>query len=137
MRVLIVEDDVATAEFVREVLSETEHEIIGPAVDESGAWWRATGGIDLALVDLHLADGITGAHLAHEMRQMFGIQSIFMSGSPVECRLRAKESGALGCLHKPFSEHDLLSTVAIASGLLSGRLAENPPARLELYGYVV
>lgn len=137
MRILVVEDETITADFMSEILNDNGHTVIGVATDEASALWHGTKGLDLALVDLRLDDGLTGAKAARGLLDLYGIRSIFVSADPTECRQQAKESRAIGCLFKPFSEQELLSTVAIGEALLSGRIPYNPPARLELYSHVV
>lgn len=137
MRVLIVEDEFAIANFVREALVDNGHEVTGIAHNEATAWSQASEGADIALVDFVLSDGETGAHIARGLRDLFNIPCVFISADVDQCRRSANDSGAMGCLLKPLSEEDLLATLAIAEAVTRGRLPHNPPARLELYHYVV
>jgi DNA-binding response OmpR family regulator len=137
MRVLIVEDEFVTANFIREILLDHGHQVIGIAHNEATAWSHASDGADIAFVDMFLSDGETGAHIARGLRDLFNMPTIFVSGSAEQCRRSAKDSGAMGCLHKPFSEGELLATIDVAAALMSGHLPHDPPAGLELYHYVV
>lgn len=134
MRILIVEDDAMFAFAIDDALATAGHEVVGFARDEHAALDLA--GVkrpDLALVDLRLARDTSGANAARLMRERYGIPSIFVSSSPEECRREAKESGALGCLSKPFMDRDLVSVVAIAEQITAGRESDLRPRGFELY----
>lgn len=134
MRILIVEDDAMFAFAIDDALSNAGHEIVGFARDEYAALdMAAVKEPDLALMDLRLARDTSGANAARLLRERFGIPSVFVSSSPEDCRRAAKESGALGCLSKPFMDQDLISVVAIAEHIIQGRAIDLRPRGFEVY----
>lgn len=138
MRVLIVEDEPLIAAFVQEALLDAGHQVTGRARSEETALEMASlDPPDLALVDFHLASGRSGAHVASVLRRLYGTLVIFVSGDPDACRQEAIATGALGCLHKPFEEEDLVASVAIVQAIKDHRLPHSPPKGLQLYSYVV
>jgi response regulator NasT len=134
MRILIVEDDAMFAFAIDDALSNAGHEIVGLARDEHAALDMAmVKRPDLALVDLRLARDTSGANAARLMRERHGIPSVFVSSSPEDCRREAKETGALGCLSKPFMDRDLISVVKIAEHIIEGRAIDLRPRGFEVY----
>ena len=134
MRILIVEDDAMFAFAIEDALSTVGHEIVGFARDGDSAVELADRERpDLALVDLRLARQTSGAIAAREIRERYGIPSIFISSSPEDCRKEAKPSGAWGCLSKPFTDRDLVNVVAIADAMMMGHQHSLRPRGFELY----
>lgn len=135
MRILVVEDEALIALTIGDVLQNAGHDVVGLARDEQSAITMASRlRPELALVDLNLARGTSGAVAARALREQLGIPSVFVSGSPRECRAAAKESGALGCLNKPFTEHELARSITALAAILAGETPGELPANLELYG---
>lgn len=133
MRILIVEDDAFLAFAIETALSAVGHRIVGFARNETLARELAVAHRpDLALVDLNLARESSGAVVARDLRAL-GVPSLFVSGSPDECRKVSRELGVLGCLRKPFADEDLIDAVAIARALIAGKRPERVPGNLELY----
>lgn len=135
MRILVVEDESIVGYIVGKILTEAGHDILGPARSVRAAIACMAGPRpDLALIDIFLSDGASGADLARRMRRTYAVPAIFMSATPDECREVASFSGVLGCLSKPFTEHELLLAVDIAQAIIDGQPAAHPPpACLELY----
>lgn len=128
MRILIVEDDAMFAFAVDDALSNAGHEIVGFARDENAAVDMAfVKRPDLALVDLNLARNTSGARAARQMLDRCGVPSLFVSGSPGDCRRLAKTSGALGCLSKPCAASDIVAAVSIAELAINGRASTLQP----------
>jgi DNA-binding response OmpR family regulator len=134
MRILIVEDEALIAFGMGEVLHEAGHAVSGYARDEYSALRMATQDKpDLALVDLHLARGSSGATVARLLRQRHGIPSIYVSGNPAECHTVGRMAGGFGCLAKPFNDGDLVGAVAVVEQVMKGRYPQMIPVALELY----
>lgn len=133
MRILIVEDDALVAFAIDNALSSAGHEIVGFARDEELALTLARSHqAEFALVDLKLARGSSGDRVARGLADL-GVPSIFVSGHPDDCRRISAAAGALGCLPKPFSDRDLIESVAAAQRLICGERPQSLPAPLELY----
>lgn len=138
MKALIVEDEFVVAAVVEEMLQEAGHEVAGMAATADCALQlAAVNSPKVAFVDFHLSGDTPGAAVAHQLRALYGTVVVFLSGDPESCRSAAKDSGALGCLAKPFSINDLSATINIAEAVAYGRSIPVPPKSLQLYSYVV
>ena len=87
---------------------------------------------DLVLLDIRLVKCDSGLELAADLRAL-GLPVLFVTGN---CPQDVSGSLALGCLHKPFDERQLVSAVAVANRLLRGERLEagRLPSGLHLYG---
>lgn len=134
MRILIVEDEAIIAFSMDDALSSAGHTVVGIARDEdTAAFLAAAYHPDLALVDLRLARGSSGATAAQLLRERHGIPSIFVSGNPLDCRKVSSHVGVLGCLSKPFNDEELKEAVTVAETILAGQSPAHLPNGLELY----
>lgn len=134
MRLLIVEDDLMIAESIQDIASDLGHEVVGVAQRSGVALGLAqTAMPDLALVDMYLADGESGADVARLIRALHGVPSMFISGNPMDCRNAAKTTCALGCLSKPFVEADLQAALNFAQATLDCETPDSPPPNFEAY----
>lgn len=134
MRILIVEDEAIVAFSIDDALTANGQKVVGIARDEPTAMLLAEQyRPDLALVDLSLAHGSSGASVAQNLRERYGIPAIFVSGFPIDCRKVSSHIGALGCLSKPFQDDELIESIAVAESVLGGTPPERLPERLELY----
>lgn len=134
MRILIVEDEAIIAFTMDDALTAAGHVVVGIARDEEAAEILAAEcRPDLALVDLRLADGASGATAARLLRERHGIPSIFVSGNPLDCRQVSGGLGVLGCLSKPFNDDDLKEAVTAAESLMAGQSPAYLPRGFEVY----
>jgi DNA-binding response OmpR family regulator len=134
MRLLIVEDDIMIAESMQDVAIEAGHDVVGLAHRSGVALSLAQTALpDLALVDMHLSNGESGAEVAHLMRVLFGIPSMFVSGNPSDCRNAAKLTRALGCLSKPFVDAELAAALSFAQAVLDCETPNSAPLNFEGY----
>jgi DNA-binding NarL/FixJ family response regulator len=114
LRVVLVENEALLRLAAEEMLLELGHEIVGWAN-------RARIAIaetertrpDLVLMDIQLDGPRDGVEAAHEIRNKFGIASLFMTGSTdTNTYQRALRTQPLGYLHKPFLLPELRSALA-------------------------
>lgn len=134
MKILIVEDEVLVALSMDDTLSEAGHFVTGLARDELVAMGLAgTTRPDLALVDMTLARGGSGAAVVRHLRKRYGVPSIFVSGNPGSCHQVGFQIGALGCLSKPFSPDELVEAVEAAATILRKGSPQQVPPNLQLY----
>jgi DNA-binding response OmpR family regulator len=134
MRILLVEDETLLAFTIDEALTHAGHTVVGLARDTTQAVQMA--GLfapPLALVDLTLARGTSGAEAAQEILRAYGVSSLFVSANPDKCRAASRDVGALGCLSKPFTSDELIEAVRVAESLIKGEALENVPRNMELY----
>lgn len=137
MRIIVVEDEVTVSENISGVLIGEGHSVVGVADNGLAAIRMGSAGADLALIDLRLKDGMTGGTIARRLGNLYGTPSVFVSANLQHCRDEAQHSRVIGCLAKPFTDDDLVKTVAIAEAISAGKRPPSPPARLELYGHFV
>lgn len=128
-KILIVEDEMLIAMEMESVVDELGHTSIGVASDTATALALAASGPDLALVDLHLRDGLTGPRLARELIDR-GIAVVFVTANPrmVATGIR----GALGVIEKPTDETTLEAVIAFFTKWRKG-LSVPAPAGMTLF----
>jgi DNA-binding response OmpR family regulator len=81
MRVLIVEDEPAIAQDVEDIALAEGFAIAGLAVNAREAMELAPE-TDIAVLDVRLADGLTGPEIARELINRFGIAVVYLTGNP-------------------------------------------------------
>lgn len=110
-RILIVEDEAITALALEQALLVQGYDVCGLAASSTEA--RALAERlrpSVAVVDMRLKDGVTGALVARDLQARWGIPVILMSGHADH--RSASELGAAGFLAKPFSDADLVRAIA-------------------------
>lgn len=130
-RILIVEDEIIVATEIEYVVSDMGHDPVGIAADQRSALAHASN-TDIALVDLNLRDGPTGATIGKILAQTHGVTVVFMTANPTQ--LGDGVPGTVGVLPKPATERDLRDVVEFAIA----RRAEadtKPPRRLRLFSW--
>lgn len=130
-RVLIVEDEIIVATEIEYVVADMGHQPVGIAADQKSALAHAKDA-DIALVDLNLRDGPTGATIGKILAQTHGVTVVFMTANPSQ--LGDGVAGTVGVLPKPATERDLRDVVEFA---IARRIAAdaNPPKRLKLFSW--
>lgn len=91
--ILIVEDDPIFAMDLTDMVWEAGANPVGPARCLQGALELSSRfPIDLAMIDVNLADGRTGLSLAKLLQDQFGIRTVILSGElPDPAALKAHE----------------------------------------------
>lgn len=116
LRLLVVEDELVSAEAIRMAVSDLGHTVCGTAATEAEA--VAIAGRDrpdLALMDVKLAGG-DGIEAARRLHLNYGIRSIFLSGYANHGMMaRITETYPLGIVHKPFSPGQLKTALDLAA----------------------
>ncbi|MGY0777881.1 response regulator [Azospirillum argentinense] len=131
MKILLVEDEVLIAMEQSFYLESAGHEVHGPASTSEKALILAQEvKPDLALVDIHLAQGSSGIDAARRMTAL-GIPCLFVTSYREEVE-PTREYG-VGCLPKPFSQTSLVSAVEVVSAVLAGRTPTKVPDTMELF----
>ena len=117
MRLLIVEDEVDVALTIEDVALGLGFEVVGIATNMQEALEIAPE-TEIALVDLRLADGITGPAIARALVAGWNIGVVFVTGSPElneevdglltieaghsgRCQSRASGSGEVETISRP------------------------------------
>lgn len=127
-KVLVVEDEIFVAIEIEHVIAEMGLSPIGIAADERSALALAEEA-DVALVDLNLQDGPTGAQIGRKLAQ-HGVTVVFMTANPSQ--LGDGVPGTVGVLPKPVTDRDLRAAVAYAVARHDATEA-TPPPRLKLF----
>jgi CheY-like chemotaxis protein len=133
LKILIVEDDAPLATTLHYLVEDNpRYRVVATARDSAGALEQAERHApDLALVDLHLANGSTGFAVAARLNDL-AIPSLFVSGKAPAFPM---PDLALGCLLKPFTAEDVHRSLALAEDRLRGRQTLRPrvPANFTMY----
>ncbi|MDH3685607.1 MAG: response regulator [Myxococcales bacterium] len=104
MRILVVDDDPAMAEFLVEQLGTSGCESVSAGGVDEAAELLAVSSFDLVLSDLHMPPKDGFELLALTRRNWPRTAVILMSAFPTsETKKQASEAGAAGFLSKPFS----------------------------------
>jgi DNA-binding NarL/FixJ family response regulator len=136
LKILIVEDDELFAVTLRHLVELNPLYQVTAVVRDTET---ATASVadrhpDLALVDLHLANGDSGYHVAEKLVEA-DVACLFITGEPPR---EALPELAVGCLVKPFGEGELSQALRSAEDMIRGRqplhLRANRPDNLRLYG---
>lgn len=120
LRVLIVEDEALPAMLLQGFLEDAGHEVVGWATNaEEATKLSDRSHPDLAFIDLHLADGLTGVRVAEELRASCKHRVFVTANSRM---LPPDYAGALGVIGKPYSTHGIKRALQYIEEALS-----NPP----------
>ncbi len=130
MRILIVEDEVRTAQELRSGLLTAGFEAIVAASGEEGLSLGATASFDAMVVDVMLP-GISGIQFIQHLRGSgSAVPVIFLSAKgTLEDRLRGLEAGGDDYLTKPYS---ILEVVARLRSIVRRVQPAQPPVRIQV-----
>jgi CheY-like chemotaxis protein len=125
LTLMVVEDDPALAADLTELLTAAGHRVVGPFSDAATATTAAgLHAIDLALLDINLADDAAGSEgggvaLARTLKQSWGVPVMFLSGDVAVAARHARLATAL--VTKPYSGRDVLNGIAraVATGAVA------------------
>ncbi len=116
IRVVIVEDELIAAEFLKEILKREGVDVI--AIVDSGKEAIHTcieQKPDAVFMDIMLRDNISGSEAAVEISRRIETQIIFVTAySDPEMIDYAVESHAAGYLSKPYNETEIIATLRLA-----------------------
>lgn len=127
VRVLIIEDEALLALEYEMLLEDIGCEPIGVARDSVSALAMARDmRPDLALVDVNLLDGMTGADAGVAIAAHLGVAVLFVTSEARHVDLSTVN--VLGSLPKPFTSTTFLAAINWARDVVSGRSVAGPPA---------
>ena len=108
LNVVIIEDEAILAMELENMLEDAGHVTVGWATCLSEAEELIQDvSADLALVDVHLSDGITGIEVAGLFRQHNGTTVVFMTANP---KLLPEDfAGAVGVIAKPYTSSGVMA----------------------------
>ena len=121
LRVLVVEDEALLLMQLESFLEDAGHIVVGDAMSSQEAMTISTTvEADLALVDIHLADGPTGIEVGRFFVERTNMAVVFMTANPK--RIPDDFSGAIGVIAKPYTQQGLNSALSYLVGAV-----QNPP----------
>jgi CheY-like chemotaxis protein len=113
-RVVVIDDSVMLLNFVREILEESDYEVITAATGEEGLQVTRRERPDFIILDYMLPDlkgDEVGRRLAEDV-ETAGIPVLYMSGFAAEVQTaQPSSSNIVGFLGKPFTADSLLQTI--------------------------
>jgi signal transduction histidine kinase len=115
-KILIVEDERITAQFLSQTLTRLGFTVVGIASTGATAIKQAAEKLpDLILADIGLEGNVDGVEVAHQVRIQWGIPTVFLTAyTDPNTMTRARLSEPYGYLVKPFDEQELHATLEIA-----------------------
>jgi CheY-like chemotaxis protein len=120
LRVFVVEDEALLQMQLEIFLEEAGHLLVGSATALAEAIAHAEAAMpDLALVDIHLADGPTGVAVGRALADR-GIPVVFMTANAR--RIPDDFSGAIGIISKPYTQAGVIEALRFLVGAV-----KNPP----------
>lgn len=133
MRVLIVEDDILSAQKVKNTLQYKDYQVIGPFNNGRDALeYIDKNEIDLAILDWELADDITGLDIALKVKDKCTAPIIFVTGNEDEnVKMKAIEANVFAFLNKPFHERNLLNSIDLAVSKYAEKSSSAPQTEVD------
>jgi len=110
LRVLLIEDDALTREVLTSALAGTGYDVHAEA--DGSRVERVAGSFrpDIALIDMHLGDGVDGITVAKRLRSTDSVPLLFITAAnSVENVLAAFDAGGDDYVVKPFAMAELLA----------------------------
>ncbi|MBS0269640.1 MAG: response regulator [Proteobacteria bacterium] len=132
MKILITEDEPIVADELEAIITDLGHQVIGIAGSSRRALMLAQmTSCDLALVDVHLSDGITGPAVARHLCEETHATVIFTTSNPQQ--IPQDFSSACGIIVKPYSERAVKSAITFVVDCMQMGSSQCPkPRALEL-----
>ena len=128
LKVLIVEDEVLVALEIECIVEDLGHVACGIATSSTDAARIArVHKPEVALVDLHLADGLTGPAVGRDLAEA-GVKVVFVTANPRLLGLGIP--GTLGVVEKPTDERAIAQVVSWVAQRVSGAALPAPPSLL-------
>jgi two-component system, response regulator PdtaR len=124
MRVLIIEDEPIIALELERIVEDAGYVPVGPASTLEQALAFAPRA-DIALVDLGLSDGSSGAALGRRLMDRFHIKVIFVTGNPSE--VGHGLSGSTEIISKPFTDARVRESLKKAASLIRRPVEQSLP----------
>lgn len=124
-RILIVEDEILIALGLEILVEDAGYATVGIATTSDDAIRLARSEKpNIALVDVHLADGPTGVEAARALVGE-GTTVLFMTANAK--RIPDDFAGACGTIPKPYTERSVIEALGYVAGHLAGRPGLVPP----------
>lgn len=123
MNVLIVENEPRAAHDLEAIVEGYGLTPLGPACTKNEALAYADQA-HIALVGVNLADGETGADIAHILSDEFGISTVFVTDDPEQ--VAGSKTGAIGFVSKPYTALVVTEALEYAITVATGAFRSKP-----------
>lgn len=116
LKILIIEDELIIAEFLKNLIEKQDYKVVAIAID----YKEATAAIEkfkpnLILLDINLNDNINGIEIAHIINTKYKIPFVFTSSYSDSLTLdRVAATNPLNYLVKPYKEEQLYTILKLA-----------------------
>lgn len=128
---LIAEDEALVAMVLRDALTDAGYLVLDLTTRHGEAVAVAKASRpDLALVNIHLADGDDGIALAEQLHDL-AVPVVFISGQT--SRARSAATVAIASMPKPYEAEDMVKAVDYLLARLKGPTALRVPGGLEVF----
>ena len=122
-KILIVEDEVISAHFIKKILEHHGHTVLGIAKDKKNALKYVQMLPDLLLMDIKIKGDSDGIDVVKAFYEQINVAVIYLSAYSDEKLLeRANKTHPVGYLVKPVQEKTLISTITVC---MSNYINEN------------
>jgi len=112
-KILIVEDELIPANFIKKILEYNGHTVLGIARDENTALSYLKMTPDLLLMDINIKGDSDGIDVAESFYKYMDVAVIYLSAySDTKLLDRANRTKPIGYLVKPIQDQTLISTIA-------------------------
>jgi DNA-binding response OmpR family regulator len=131
--VLVVEDEDLIAMAAGEALSESGFEVCGTADSEASALLLAAQhDPQFAVVDLHLGGVQSGLRIGRALVAK-GVAVLYATGYGSTYRQEMEDSGARGCLTKPYEPAEVPAALHVLERLRAGEAVARLPPDMHLF----
>jgi len=128
VKILITEDEAIVADELEAIVTDLGHEVVGIARSSRRALTLAQmTSCDLALVDVHLSDGVTGPAVAQHLSEDAHATVIFTTSNPRQ--IPEDFTSACGIIIKPYSEHAVKSAITFVIDCMQMGISRRPKPR--------
>ncbi len=127
-KILIVEDELIPANYLKKILEKNGHNVVGIADSKESAldFTYKNSDIDLALMDIRLKSLKDGIEIAKYLQSYMPIAILFITAySDMQYLERAKEVDTIGYLVKPIQPDTLLSTIELGMSQFKTNLSSD------------
>lgn len=116
LKIMIVEDEMITAESIKDMLEELGYQVVGICMRaETALDAILSEEPDFALLDVNLKGDKTGIWLANQLKELHNIPYVFLTAYGDKATVeQATESNPYGYLLKPIDKHHLYASIEVA-----------------------
>lgn len=139
VRILIVEDEFITLDNLRDALEELGYLVVGAVMKaEQAIPILEAGGVDLAILDIHLGKGNSGIWLGGQIQSIFHLPFIFLTAfEDKETIAAAAKTHPSSYLVKPFVMADLHAAIELALHTYADSGIVPPPRTADSPGLLI